>query len=98
MTRRPIGWVLECHSPEIGTWFDFRDGPTPPAGKGWLPVVPQVDPLLEGMHTVLWDAHDKVWKVRPQGSTHWAVSDSVWDAVGLAALLVQPEPEEDPLW
>lgn len=96
--RRPIGWVLECHSKDIGTWYDFKDGPSCP-GPDWFPVVPAVDPLLEGMHSVLWCGHSQMWDARAKGCTAWAKATTAYEAVALAALLAAPEqPEEDPLW
>lgn len=97
--RKPIGYVLRCEDSKLGVWYDFRDGPNPPAGEGWFPVVPQVDPLLESMHSVLWNGHDRMWDARAQGCTAWAKAATVWDAVGLAHTIAQPQPEpEDPLW
>lgn len=95
--RRSIGWVLECYSKDLGTWFDFKDGPNCP-GPGWFAVIPQVDPLLEGMATVLWDNVNGMWDARAQGCTAWAKATTVWDAVGLAAQLAATPEEEEELW
>jgi hypothetical protein len=97
MSRRPIGWVLPCVDAVLGPWFDFKDGPNHP-GSGWIPVVPQTDPLLEGMQSVLWCGHTQTWDARAKGCALWAKAPTAYEAVALAAQLARDPEEEIELW
>lgn len=110
---RAIGWALECHSKDIGTWHDFRDGAAmPTTGTGWFPVGPmaaddlllQVDCLqraVSGGWVAYIDVPDPVMpgvRVTGVGATpRAAVLDAIRVRQGQPA--PPPEPEEEiELW